>query len=125
MSDTPTLTAGSPYVRQVTETSKEINSDGTVTQAELPGFLELCVDVNGVPWVIARRKAPGLLADIARAAASGFTAPAVSAAGNPPIGVSPDEHAALADRVAALEAAQPPAGIDPSAPLPPDPPPAV
>ena len=85
MSDTPTLTAGSPYVRQVTETSKEINSDGTVTQAELPGFLELCVDVNGVPWVIARRKAPGLLADIARAATTaGTPGPSVPPAVPPP-----------------------------------------
>lgn len=65
-----TLTAGSPYVRQVFESSKETDANGNVTPVELPGFLELCVDVNGAPWVIARRKAPGLLADIARVAAA-------------------------------------------------------
>ena len=65
-----TLTASAPYVRQIVETSKETDSAGNVSQVELPGFLELCVDVNGAPWVIARRKAPGLLADIARVAAA-------------------------------------------------------
>ena len=65
-----TLTASAPYVRQIVETSKETDSAGNVSQVELPGFLELCVDVNGAPWVIARRKAPGLLADIARDAAA-------------------------------------------------------
>ena len=57
----------------------------TVTQAELPGFLELCVDVNGVPWVIGRWKAPGLLADIARAATTaGTPGPSVPPADTPP-----------------------------------------
>jgi hypothetical protein len=67
MTDT-TFTVGAPYVRQIKESSFEKDASGAYTQeTELPGFLEVCVDVNGVPWVIARRKAPGLLADIARA----------------------------------------------------------
>ena len=65
-----TLTTSSLYVRQLHETTNETDSNGVVSQVELPGFLELCVDVNGAPWVIARRKAPGLLADIARVAAA-------------------------------------------------------
>jgi hypothetical protein len=72
MSDT-SFTTSAPYVRQVFETSKETDSNGVVSQVELPGFLELCVDVNGVPWVVARRKAPGLLADIARVATTAAT----------------------------------------------------
>ena len=65
-----TFTVSAPYVRQIHETSNETDANGVVSQVELPGFLELCVDVNGVPWVVARRKAPGLLADIARVAAA-------------------------------------------------------
>lgn len=69
MSDTPTsLTASAVYVRQVEESSVETLPDGSKETVALPGFLELCVDVNGAPWVIARRKAPGLLADVARLA---------------------------------------------------------
>ena len=63
-----TFTVGSPYVRQVTEQAFERDAAGAYAkEVTLPGFLELCVDVNGVPWVVARRKAPGLLADIQRA----------------------------------------------------------
>ena len=80
-----TLTTSAPYVRQIHETSRETDANGVVSQVELPGFLELCVDVNGVPWVIARRKAPGLLADIARAAtAAGTVAPPVQPPSPPP-----------------------------------------
>jgi hypothetical protein len=62
-----THTSLSVYVRQIKETSFEQDASGAYNQAtELPGFLEVCVDVEGVPWVIARRKAPGLLADIER-----------------------------------------------------------
>jgi len=74
--DKPTLKAGTPYVRQVTETSYERDASGAYSvETELPGFVELCVDVDGVPWVIARRKAPGLLADIARAKADKAVTP--------------------------------------------------
>jgi hypothetical protein len=67
MTDT-TFTVGAPYVRQVKEQSYELGPSGAYDQlTDLPGFIELCVDVNGVPWVVARRKAPGLLADIQRA----------------------------------------------------------
>ena len=84
MSD-PTFTTSAPYVRQIHETSRETDLNGVVSQVELPGFLELCVDVNGVPWVVARRKAPGLLADIARLAASTPTpAPPVTPPTPPP-----------------------------------------
>jgi hypothetical protein len=66
-----TFSVGTPYVRQIKETSFEQSPSGAYDQqTELPGFLELCVDVNGAPWVIARRKAPGLLADIERAQAA-------------------------------------------------------
>lgn len=62
------FTVGSPYVRQVTEQAFERDAAGAYAkEVTLPGFLELCVDVNGVAWVVARRKAPGLLADIQRA----------------------------------------------------------
>jgi hypothetical protein len=61
------FTVGTPYVRQVTEQAFERDAAGAYAkEVELPGHLELVVDVNGAPWVIARRKAPGLLADIAR-----------------------------------------------------------
>jgi hypothetical protein len=68
MTDTETtFTVSAVYVRQVKETSFEKDASGAYNVAtELPGFLEVCIDVNGVPWVIARRKAPGLLADIVR-----------------------------------------------------------
>ena len=80
-----TLTTSAPYVRQIHETSNETDSNGVVSQVELPGFLELCVDVNGVPWVVARRKAPGLLADLARlAAAAPPPAPPVTPPSPPP-----------------------------------------
>lgn len=63
-----TFTVGAPYVRQIKESSFEKGPSGAYDQqTELPGHLELVVDVNGAPWVIARRKAPGLLADIQRA----------------------------------------------------------
>ena len=66
-----TFTVGPVYVRQVKETSFEQDASGAYNVAtELPGFLEACIDVNGVPWIIARRKAPGLLADIERAKAA-------------------------------------------------------
>lgn len=62
------FTVGAPYVRQVTEQAFERDAAGAYArEVTLPGFIELCVDVNGVPWVVARRKAPGLLADIQRA----------------------------------------------------------
>ena len=80
-----TLTTSALYVRQIHETSNETDANGVVSQVELPGFLELCVDVNGVPWVIGRRKAPGLLADIARAATTaGTPGPSVPPADTPP-----------------------------------------
>ena len=79
------LTTSSLYVRQLHETTNETDSNGVVSQVELPGFLELCVDVNGVPWVVARRKAPGLLADIARAAtAAGTVTPPAAPPDTPP-----------------------------------------
>lgn len=66
-----TFDVGTPYVRQVKESSFEQSPSGAYDQeTELPGHIELVVDVNGAPWVIARRKAPGLLADIERAKAS-------------------------------------------------------
>jgi hypothetical protein len=66
-----TFTVSAPYVRQIKETSFERSSSGAYDQeTELPGHIELCVDVNGAPWVIARRKAPGLLADIKRTQAA-------------------------------------------------------
>lgn len=62
-----TFSVGAPYVRQITESSFERGPSGAYDQeTELPGFLEVCVDVNGVPWVLGRRKAPGFLADVAR-----------------------------------------------------------
>lgn len=72
MTDTErTFTVGTPYVRQIKESSFEQDASGAYTrEQELPGHLELCVDIDGVPWVIARRKAPGLLADIERAKAA-------------------------------------------------------
>jgi len=67
-----TFSVGALYVRQVKDSSFERGPSGAHDQeVELPGFLELCADVNGVPWVVARRKAPGLLADIARKQAEG------------------------------------------------------
>jgi hypothetical protein len=61
------FTVGAPYVRQVTEPHFERDAAGAYAkEVELPGFLELVVDVNGAPWVVARRKAPGLLTDIQR-----------------------------------------------------------
>jgi hypothetical protein len=67
MTDT-SFTVGTPYVRQIKESSFEKDASGAYNvETDLPGFLEVCIDVNGVPWVIARRKAPGLLADIERA----------------------------------------------------------
>jgi hypothetical protein len=61
------FTVGTPYVRQVTEQAFERDAAGAYAkEVELPGHLELVVDVNGAPWVIARRKAPGLLADMQR-----------------------------------------------------------
>lgn len=66
MADT-SFTVGTPYVRQVTEPHFERDAAGAYAkEVELPGHLELVVDVNGAPWVIARRKAPGLLADMKR-----------------------------------------------------------
>lgn len=66
-----TFTVGSPYVRQVKETSFEQGPSGAYDQkTELPGHIELVVDVDGAPWVLARRKAPGLFADIERARAA-------------------------------------------------------
>jgi hypothetical protein len=69
MADTEnTFSVGGLYVRQVKETSFERDASGAYTkQTDLPGFLELCVDVNGATWIVDRRKAPGLLADIERA----------------------------------------------------------
>lgn len=67
------------YVRQIKEESYELGASGSYDKlTELPGFLEVCVDVEGATWVIARRKAPGLLADIerAKAAAAAASAPA-------------------------------------------------
>lgn len=62
------FTVGTPYVRQITEQAFERDAAGAYAkEVELPGHLELVVDVNGAPWVIARRKAPGLLADMQRA----------------------------------------------------------
>lgn len=67
----PTFSVGPVYVRQIKETTYSADASGHYTRLdELPGFLEACIDVNGVPWVIARRKAPGLLADIARVQAA-------------------------------------------------------
>jgi hypothetical protein len=61
------FTVGTPYVRQITEPHFERDAAGAYAkEVELPGHLELVVDVNGAPWVIARRKAPGLLADMQR-----------------------------------------------------------
>lgn len=61
------FSVGSPYVRQIKEASFERGPSGAYDSlVELPGHLELCVDVNGAPWVIARRKAPGLIADMQR-----------------------------------------------------------
>lgn len=61
------FTVGTPYVRQVTESHFERDAAGAYAkEVELPGFLELVVDVNGAEWVIARRKAPGLLTDMQR-----------------------------------------------------------
>lgn len=66
-----TFTVSAPYVRQVKESSFEQDASGSYSvETELPGHIELCVDVNGAPWVIARRKAPGLLADIRRTQAA-------------------------------------------------------
>ena len=59
------------YMRQVKESSYEQSASGAYdVLTELPGFLEFCVDVEGVPVILHRIKAPGLLADIARAKAS-------------------------------------------------------
>jgi hypothetical protein len=63
-----TFTVSAPYVRQIKESSFEQDASGAYNrEVELPGHIELCVDINGAPWVIARRKASGLLSDIERA----------------------------------------------------------
>lgn len=54
-------------MRQVTESSVETDAAGNKYTQELPGFLELGVEVDGAWWTVARRKAPGFLADIERA----------------------------------------------------------
>jgi hypothetical protein len=75
-----THTGLSLYVRQVKETSFEKDAAGAYTVAtELPGFLEFCVDVDGVPVILHRIKAPGLLADIARAKQTQPAAPTPTA----------------------------------------------
>ena len=65
--DYPNLTLHGRFVR---EQHSEPQADGTKTSVTLPGFFEVGVDVDGVFVPIYRRKAPGLEADIARAAAS-------------------------------------------------------
>ena len=57
-------------LRQVNESSVETDADGNKYTQELPGFLELGVVVDGAWWTVARRKAPGFLADIERAKAA-------------------------------------------------------
>src|SRR5579864_5420467 len=86
------FTVSAPYVRQIKEQSYEQGPSGAYDQlTDLPGFLEICVDVNGAPWVLARRKAPGLLADIARQATSQAT-PQPQAAPSAPVEQPPAEQ---------------------------------
>lgn len=67
---TETLTGAKLYVEHQPESHRSVNSDSTVTEAELPGFVEVGVEVNGARIKLARIKAGGFLADVERAKAS-------------------------------------------------------
>lgn len=54
-------------VRRIPDASTEVDGNGNKQQVELPGFLEYGVNLDGHFQVLFRTKAPGTLADIARA----------------------------------------------------------
>jgi hypothetical protein len=66
-SDPLTHTELQLFGRQVFEYSVEADDAGNKSTQTLPGFYEIYTQIDGVDVVIDRRKAPGLLADIARA----------------------------------------------------------
>ncbi len=55
------------FGRQVFDSTVEEDENGTRSTRSLPGFYEIYTQIDGVDVVIDRRKAPGLLTDIARA----------------------------------------------------------
>src|SRR5438045_8918671 len=67
MGDTPVTHDNlSLFGRQVFEYSVETDASGNKVTETLPGFYEIYTQVDGVDVVLDRRKAPGLLSDIAK-----------------------------------------------------------
>lgn len=54
-----------PYALHVPDYSVETDSTGNKSQVELPGWVEVGFEVDGVKVPVERRKAAGLLADMA------------------------------------------------------------
>lgn len=59
------------YAEHQPETHRSINPDRSVSEVELPGFLEVGVSVDGVRVKLARVKAGGFLDDLRRSKSSG------------------------------------------------------
>lgn len=55
------------HARHVPDQTQEVDSNGIRQNVELPGYVEIGVDIDGHFLVIARKATAGLLADINRA----------------------------------------------------------
>lgn len=71
-------------VKHLPEYSAEIDGNGKVYQQELPGFIEVGIEVGGVFLVLHRRKAAGFLTDLQRAKDAASSGPTDAAAPAPP-----------------------------------------
>jgi len=52
------------HLRHIPETAQEVVDEHTRREVQLPGMVEIGVEINGVFVPILRRKAAGLLADL-------------------------------------------------------------
>ncbi len=64
------------YAEHLPELHRTLNSDRSVTEVELPGFVVVGVELDGVRRELARFKAGGFLEDLAAAQKSGKQKPA-------------------------------------------------